>query len=218
MLTQLSPLFITLVTLAPQADDPAPFARWEKEIAAIEERDRKDPPPANPVVFVGSSTIRLWDVKKSFPGVLAVNHGFGGSQIADATHFAPRLVLKLKPRLVVFYSGDNDLALGKTPERIAADLREFVKVVRAELPEVPIVVLSIKPSVARWAIVDKQRQANKLIEEFCKGGERLMFVDVGKGLLGDDGKPRAELFVKDGLHLSAKGYELWAGVLKDIVK
>ncbi len=142
-------LLLTLfqVSVARGEDKPkAPdFDRWESEIKAIEKRLADKPPPENPILFVGSSTIRRWDLAKSFPDLGAVNVGFGGSQTADATHFAPRIVLKYKPRLIVFYSGDNDLAGGKTPETVAADFKEFVAVVHKELPKTKIVLVSVKP-------------------------------------------------------------------------
>jgi len=196
------------------ADDKAEFARWEKDIAAFEKSDREAPPPKNGIVFVGSSSIRRWDLAKSFRGVAALNRGFGGSHLADAVHFAPRIVLKHEPRLVVLYAGDNDIAAGKMPERVAADFRAFVAAVHDKLPKTRIVYLAIKSSLLRWKLIDKIRQANALIEAECKKNDRLLYLDVATPMLGDDGKPRPELFVADGLHLSAKGYELWAKLLK----
>lgn len=193
-------------------------ARWEKAIAAFETKDKENPPPHRAVVFVGSSSIRFWDLGKSFPGADVINRGFGGSELADSVHFAPRIVVPYEPRTVVLYAGDNDLAAGKSPEQVAADFREFVKVVHAKLPKTRIVYLSIKPSIARWKIVDKGQKANELIAEQCKADERLTFLDVGTPLLGTDGKPRAELFKSDGLHLNAKGYEIWAGLVKPLLR
>jgi lysophospholipase L1-like esterase len=192
--------------------------RWEKEIAAFEQRDRDKPLPKNAVVFVGSSSIRLWDLSKSFPGIETINRGFGGSQLADSAHFAPRVVVKYEPRLVVLYAGDNDLAAGKTPEQVADDFRTFVRTVREGLPKVRIVFLSIKPSIQRWKLVDRGRRANDLIEAGCKQEEGLVYVDVGTPLLGEDGKPRRELFRDDGLHLNEKGYEVWASIVKPYLK
>jgi lysophospholipase L1-like esterase len=197
-----------------RADDKPEFARWEKEIAAFEKRDREEPPPKNPIVFVGSSSIRRWDLSKSFPGVPTLNRGFGGSHLADSVHFAPRIVLKYEPRLIVLYAGDNDIAAGKTPERVAADFREFVALVHDKLPKTRIVYICIKPSLLRWKLIDKIRQANALIEAECKKNEHVLYLDVATPMLGDDGKPRKELFAADGLHLSARGYELWARLLR----
>jgi lysophospholipase L1-like esterase len=153
-------------------------------------------------------------VAKSFPGMDVINRGFGGSELADSVYFAPRIVLPYEPRTVVLYAGDNDLASGKTPEQVAADFREFTRIVLAKLPKARIVYISIKPSPSRWKLVDKSRQANELIAAHCKSDERLVYVDVTAAMLGADGKPKAELFRGDGLHLNAKGYEIWASLLK----
>jgi lysophospholipase L1-like esterase len=200
------------------AEEKAKSARWEKEIAAFEQRDKDKPPPKNAVLFVGSSTIRRWDLPKSFPGLDTINRGFGGSQLADAVYFAPRIILKYQPCLVVLYAGDNDLAAGKSPEQVFADFQAFVKVVRQGLPRTTLLYLAIKPSIRRWALIDKIRKTNALIEEQCQKEEGVVFIDPGKAMLGDDRKPRPELFVQDGLHLSEKGYALWVSFLKPYLK
>jgi lysophospholipase L1-like esterase len=206
-----------VLPLAPSADRPD-FGRWEKEIAAFEEQDRAKPPPRNAVLFVGSSSIRLWKLAQSSPDVPVINRGFGGSQLADAVHFAPRIVLRYRPCLVVLYAGDNDIAAGKTPEQVRADFEAFVRTVHKQLPKTPVAFLAIKPSIRRWKLVEKMRRANALIEEFCKRDTRLRYIDVARPLLGKDGKPRPELFARDGLHLNEKGYALWAALLKPCLK
>jgi uncharacterized sulfatase len=195
-----------------------PFYRWEKEILAIEQRDRDKPPPPDGIVFAGSSSIRLWNVAKSFPDWPVTNHGFGGSQIADCTHFADRLIVKHQPRVVVFYAGDNDIAAGRTAEQVRNDFKAFAQTVHRELPKTKIVFLAVKPSPARWGRFDVQKKANALVEAFCKEDERLVFVDVVKPMLGDDGKPRRDLFVADGLHLNEEGYKVWAELLRPYLK
>jgi lysophospholipase L1-like esterase len=200
------------------ADDKPNFSKWEKEIAAFEVKDKGKAPPKNGIVFVGSSSIRLWDLKKSFQDVELINRGFGGSQIADSVHFADRLIVKYQPRLVIFYAGDNDIAAGKSPEQVSEDFKSLVKVIHKDLPKTKIVFIAIKPSPSRFALIEKQQKANTLIETYCKKDERLVYLDVVKPLLGDDGKPRRDLFQKDGLHLNAEGYKLWASILKPELK
>lgn len=207
-------VLFTAVALLP-ADDPK-FSKWEKEIASIEAKLREA--PREPIVFTGSSSIRLWDLAKSFPGVSLVNHGFGGSTIPDATHFAPRLVYPLKPKLVVFYSGDNDIANGRSPEQVANDFKLFVRNLHAVLPKTRLILLSVKPSHSRAAFAEKQAQANKLLADFCKSDSRLTFVDSGQPILGADGKPDAKFFEQDELHLNAAGYAQWAEVLGPLLR
>jgi lysophospholipase L1-like esterase len=192
-----------------QTAGPDRAARWEKDVAAIEKRLKKDRPARSGVAFVGSSSIRLWDLKTSFPDLNAVNLGFGGSQVPDQTQFVPRLVVPLKPRAIVFYAGDNDIAAGRTPENVRDDFAEFVAAVHAKLPKARVLFVAIKPSLSRWKQFGRQAEANALVKAVCAGDGRLAYVDVVSPMLGEDGKPDPDLFVKDGLHLSAKGYEVW---------
>jgi lysophospholipase L1-like esterase len=201
-----------------RGDDAPDFSRWEKDIAAFEKQDMDAPPPRDAVLFAGSSSIRLWDLKKSFPDLDVINRGFGGSQIADSTHFAPRILLTARPRLIVFYAGDNDVAAGKTPEQVAADFQDFAALIHKELPKTKIVFLSIKPSPARWGMADRQKEANRLVEAYCKDHDYLTYLDVATPMLGEDGKPNKELFGEDGLHLNEKGYALWASLLQPHLK
>jgi lysophospholipase L1-like esterase len=201
-----------------RGDDARNFGRWEKEIAAFETKDAAAPPPKDAVLFAGSSSIRFWNLKKSFPDLAVINRGFGGSEIADSTHFAPRIIIKAQPRVIVFYAGDNDVANGKTAERVANDFKDFADLIHKELPKTKIIFISIKPSLARWKMAAEQRKANGLVEAYCKKNDYLVYLDAVTPMLGEDGKPRQELFSKDGLHMNDKGYELWALLLKPYLK
>jgi len=207
-------VFAILATTLPLGAAPPAVSPWEKEIRAFERQDARQRPPKNAVLFVGSSSIRLWKLAESFPDLKTINRGFGGSQLADSVEFAERIVIPYRPKLIVLYAGDNDLAAGKTPEQVSADFQQFVVKVQKALPETRIAYLAIKPSIARWALVDRIRDANARIEKFIAGGERLQYVDVFQPMLGADGLPRRELFRGDGLHLNAEGYKLWAKVLR----
>ncbi|HVX11603.1 MAG TPA: SGNH/GDSL hydrolase family protein [Pirellulales bacterium] len=206
-------LAISLAAPAAIAAGPA-GNKWEEEIQAFERQDAKHRPPENAVLFVGSSSIRLWKLKESFPDLDAINRGFGGSELADSAHFVDRIVIPYKPRLVVLYAGDNDLAAGKKPQQVLADFKRFDAKVKAALPETRIVFLSIKPSIQRRALIDKVRATNTAIEKFISGDERLTYVDVFQPMLTAKGEPRPELFRADGLHLNAEGYKLWASLLQ----
>lgn len=185
-------------------------ARFEKEIVAFEQADKTNQPPKNPIVFVGSSSIRKWTtLKQDFPGLPVMNRGFGGSVISDSVAFAHRIVTPYKPVMVVFYAGDNDIGGGKTPEVVAADFKKFTEKVWAADDKVKIAYISIKPSIKRWNLVDKVKEANSLISAYCKSDKRLDFIDIYPATLGADGKPRPELFVADGLHMTPEGYKVW---------
>jgi lysophospholipase L1-like esterase len=196
----------------PRAVDP--FAKWEKNVAAIEKRLAAAPPKPGAVFFAGSSSVVQWDLKKSFPDAAYVNVGFGGSVIADSTHFAPRILTPFQPGTVVLYAGDNDIGRGGKPEQVLADFTAFVAVVRKGNPDCRVLFVAIKPSLARWKLFEAQQKANALVKEFCEKEKGLAFVDVVTPMLGADGTPRPELFVKDGLHMTPKGYELWTATVR----
>jgi lysophospholipase L1-like esterase len=187
---------------------------FEKEIEAFEAADKTQPPPRDAVLFIGSSTFRYWkSLPEDFPGIAVINRGFGGSQIADATRYADRIAIPYHPRHVVMYAGDNDIAAGKKPLEVLDEFQQFVKKMRSGLPDVPISYVSIKPSIARWKLIDRIKDANALIEQYTHGEKNVDFINVFPLLLGPDGKPRPELFRPDGLHMNSKGYALWIPVL-----
>jgi lysophospholipase L1-like esterase len=217
-LSLLLPLVVTLAPslraepiAAPAAD---PFAKWEKEISAFEEKDRENPPPKGGIVFVGSSSIRKWvTLAADFPHHQVLNRGFGGSQIIDSVHFADRIVLPYEPRMIVFYAGGNDLHARKNPEQVFADFRAFVDKVRAKLPKTEIAFISIAGNPSRWAEVEQVKATNVLIENYIKGQEGMKFINVFPRMLGSDGLPRPEIFVADRLHMNAEGYKLWTEIV-----
>jgi lysophospholipase L1-like esterase len=196
----------------PVVPQPATL-RYEEAMATFAEADKAAMPPKCAFLFVGSSSIRFWrSLKEDFPDRQVINRGFGGSHVSDVNHFAERIVIKYKPRLIVFYAGDNDIANGKTPRAVAGDFKAFVTKVQAALPGTRIAFIAIKPSIQRWALVGKVREANALIRQMCERDDRLGFVDVDGPMLGWNEQPRPDLLVEDGLHLSPKGYELWTAL------
>jgi hypothetical protein len=193
------------------------FAQWEKEIAAFEKSDLTNPPPRNAVEFLGSSTIRRWTtLAQDFPGQPVYNRGFGGSEIVDSTHFAPRVIFPYAPRMIIFRAGGNDLWAGKTPEQVFADFQEFVAVVHAKLPETEIVFISWNPTPSRWKQHEQEKALNRLVENFARQTPHLKYIETYDLPLGADGRPNPELFVADQLHFNADGYKLLADRVRPI--
>ena len=207
-------LFLFAQTHA-RADERATGSeKWEKEIAAFEKADRERPPEKGGIVFVGSSSIRLWKtLAEDFPGLRVLNRGFGGSHIADSVDFAERIVIPYAPRQVVMYAGGNDLNAGKPPERVIADFKAFAGKVRAALPEVEIAYISSAPNPARWAQVENVKAVNSAIEAWMKVQPRMKFINVFPHMLGADGLPKPEIFVEDKLHMNPAGYAIWKEVV-----
>lgn len=196
-----------------------PTAPFAEEIARFEAADLLAPPRPGGVLFVGSSSIRLWPTLASdFRGVAVLQRGFGGAELSDVVRYAPRIVLPYRPRLIVLYAGENDIAAGKSAAAVFREYQAFVGLVRRALPETRIAFVSLKPSGSRWALVGQMREANDLIRRYTATDHRLLYVDVFTPMLGPDGRPREELFVEDRLHLNAAGYVLWRELLQPIVQ
>ncbi len=199
----------------PVQPDPNRFA---SEISAFEQWDNKNSFPADAVLFVGSSSIRMWQTRASFPDLPVINRGFGGSHISDINFYFKRVVLPYKPKLIVFYAGDNDIVSGKSAQQVLEDFRRFVEMVREELPRTPIIFISIKPSESRWNFWPVTKQANEMIRLFCEKNNRLTFVDAGSVLLNADGKANNEFFLADKLHMNEMGYHKWTQILRPVIE
>ena len=210
---------VSLPRLACAADtNPPHHVQYESAIRAFEAADKTNPPPKEAVLFIGSSSIRMWKTaQEQFPKHRIINRGFGGSHLLDSVVFADRIVIPYRPKLVVLYAGDNDIAAGKAPEIVRDDFKAFVAKVRSALPETRIAYVAIKPSPSRLKYFEAHKRTNELIREAAVEDGKLIFVDVWTPTLGADGKPREELFLKDRLHLNEAGYKLWAGIVGPVL-
>jgi len=207
------------ITQSPAAVEQPRKAPFESEIAAYEAMDRQNPPPAGAVLFLGSSSIRLWEtLPQDFPELQVLNRGFGGSEISDSVRYAPRIVLPYKPRMIVFYAGGNDINAGKTPEKVLQDFKDFVREVHKFLPRTRIVYISMNPAVSRWKKEAQFVEGNRLIEDYVRSAAKkkmpLNFLDSHTKLLSATGEARPEIYRTDGLHLNSQGYQLWTAILR----
>jgi len=195
-----------------------PADPWKTEIDSMLARDASDPPPQHGVLFIGSSSIRMWStLARDFPGVPVLNRGFGGSRIADSTRNAGRLVVPYHPALVVLYAGDNDIAEKRRPAQVVEDFRVFVARVRRDSPHLPVVFISIKPSIARAALWSQMREANDGIRQWARTQSNVIYVDVASKMLDANGRPRPELLLADGLHMQPAGYAIWVAALNPVL-
>jgi lysophospholipase L1-like esterase len=201
-------------TLGLRAQAPVDPNRWETTIQKFEAEDRASPPAKGAIVFIGASSIARWtNLAESFPDLKVVNRGFGGSELAEAVKYAPRVVVPYAPRIVVLYEGENDLNRGVTPEVIASDFDKFLQLIRTSLPSTRLVVIGLKPSLLRWKLRDGMHQTNKLIQTRCASDRKCVYVDPWPSMIGKDGTPKPEFFVEDGLHMTPEGYKAWTRML-----
>ena len=197
---------------------PSP-ERFEKHIQRFESADRELPPPTDAILCVGSSSMRGWHetIRNDLAPLTLIPRGFGGSNMNDVLHYADRVVLPYKPRAIVLYEGDNDIAQRIAPGKVADTFRAFVTKVQEVFPDCRIYFLSIKPSIRRWSLWPRMKEANSLINAECTRDKRLTFVDVASGMLDDEGNPRKEIFKEDNLHMMRGGYEIWRDALRPIL-
>ncbi len=218
----LATIFIFLCNLRGQIDpDPSRFYTDnngdEVSIENFLRWDQKNTYVKNGILFVGSSSIRKWPTSNYFNDLPIINRGFGGSHISDVNYYFNSIVRIYKPRIIVLYAGDNDIAGKKMPEQVLEDYIEFVNLVGRQLPSTKIIYLPIKPSPSRWSLWKDMKQANRLIKLYTDLDHMQYYVDTANPMLDSRGKPLADLFVDDSLHLSKKGYDLWSEILKPVL-
>lgn len=193
------------------AQDPH---RFEKEVNDLVKGDSKVSKKGL-ILFTGSSSIRMWkDLKTDFPKQNVLNHGFGGSDMADLLYYAKPLILDYQPKRVFIYEGDNDINAGKTPEVILQNAEKLLTLLRAELsPGVKIIFISAKPSVARWHLKAKYEDFNRQLKLWTSTKKNVLYADVWTPMLDANGEVFKDIFLEDNLHMNRKGYDIWKGVI-----
>jgi lysophospholipase L1-like esterase len=188
---------------------------WKEQLQAYYKQDAVSFPEKGQILFVGSSSIGMW---KNLPGYFSdhkvFGRGFGGSRMSDLLYHMQRLVIDYKPAQIVLYCGENDISNGVSPQDLLYDVKTFVRIIELQLPGVPILILSIKPSPLLFKLIEKQKEANKLIAEFCQTKNHLRFIDITKFMVDESGSPRKELFLPDGLHVNTQAYCTWAQAIE----
>ena len=193
--------------------------RFEAQIQEFEAADAEAMPPEGAIVGLGSSSMRGWhgSIHEDLAPLTVIPRGFGGSTMYDALHYLDRVVFPYRPRAILLYEGDNDIAFGIATEKYMATFEALVEAVHEELPETRIYVLAIKPSISRWAIWPQMQEANAALEAACEEHALLTYIDIATPMLLDDGTPNPDIFLDDMLHMSAKGYEVWTKVVRPVL-
>ena len=192
--------------------------RWEPFIQAFEEQDQEDPPPENAIVFAGSSSIVYWrTLKDDMAPLTVINRGFGGSQMFELNMYRDRIVTNYKPKAIVVYEGDNDVAAGKSVNEIVSQSRDFISHVDKELSSTEIYLIAVKPSIARAAMWETMKEVNDQLKKLAEENAKVHYLDIASPMLQESGLVKEDLFVDDGLHLNAKGYEIWTNVVRPVL-
>jgi lysophospholipase L1-like esterase len=195
------------------AQEHPPF--WD-DVQVIKQYDKIYDPPQNPILFIGSSSIRLWgNLERTFAKYDALNRGIGGAEVNHIINYAEDIIFPYNPREIVMYIGENDLVVeGTTADSILTRTKRLFQIIRSKLPDIPIVYFSIKPSPSRDSYLEMARDANALIKNYIETQKNITYIDIFNPMLNKQGKPKPELFIDDMLHMNKKGYRIWRRKVK----
>lgn len=204
-----------LVSVAIFSQDK-PF--W-KEIKAFKDQDSIQKPQDGMVLFIGSSSFRKWkNVKEDFNNPKILNRAFGGATFLDVIQYQNEVVLNYKPKKIVIYCGENDIASSEqiTPKIVFKRFKVLYKTLRNHFQETPIIFVSLKPAISRWAMKDRMIATNKLISNYLIRKKNAFFIDIWDKML-ENGQPNKTIFLEDNLHMNDKGYAIWVKEMKILV-
>ena len=187
-----------------------------KEIQAFKSQDSARQPAANAILFIGSSSFTKWkDVQDYFPGHTIINRGFGGSSLPDVIRYADDIIFPYQPGQIVIYCGENDIA-GKgniSPQIVFNRFKQLFQLIRNRLPQVHIAYVSMKPSPSRVKLWSEMVKANLMIKSFLNDEPATAYIDVYHKMFYKNAKVMDHIFLKDKLHMNAKGYAIWQKVI-----
>jgi lysophospholipase L1-like esterase len=199
-------------------DDPDPL-RFKSEIDQLIIQDNINKNGPGGIMFLGSSSIRMWkSLEEDFAGYPVYNLGFGGSHTSDVLYYFEDLVVPIKPSLILFYEGDNDLASGKSPIHVFRDFKKFYQLINKELPGTPLGFIAVKPSPSRWHLRNEYEKLNDKILSFSHKMDDLTFIDIYTPMIEKYGRPDPVLFLEDSLHMTPQGYDIWEKKVRPFIE
>ena len=199
--------------------DTALLERFDKTINEFLHDDSVNINRQTDIVFVGSSSIRKWEsLAEDMDSLKVLNRGFGGSTVPEAIYYSEILFIKHKPKKIVFYSGDNDVAiLYSSNDKIIKSYKLFRDLIRVKLPDTELFILSIKPSPGRMDFWVQMNKLNKMFEKYCDETENCTYLDVSTELFDVDNNLKYNLFLNDEVHLNEEGYKIWTKIIYPIL-
>ncbi len=204
--------------------------KWEADIVQLEELDNYEKYSNNALLFIGSSSIRVWKtMKKDMAPYETIKRGYGGAHYSDIIHFSKRLVKSHRPKAILIFvandiKGNNktDIFSKNLSDRSPSEVKRLFKFtisqIRSIHKEIPIITIETTPTPSRWSAWDKISKANDLIEKFCNSKPQLYYINTRERFIGNNGLPIKSFFVKDMLHLNRSGYILWSNIIKEKLK
>ena len=200
------------------ATDPSGLSRFEAEIEKMEAEDANRQAQANEILFIGSSSIRMWSsLQRDMAPMPVINRGFGGSTLPEVIHYADRIIFPYEPRLIVLYCGENDISEGATPQQVAKSFIRLDSMVQEKLPDSQMIYVSMKPSLARWNLWSQYQAGNLLIHQYIDKKPNRFYLESSVPMLLQQ-SPDSTIFIEDGLHMNEKGYRKWTAYIKPLVR
>jgi hypothetical protein len=203
---------------APQGAPAGQEMRFADQIKAFQDQDKSAPPPQQAILFIGSSMFRQWtNVKEHMAPLPVFNRAFGGSRTWEVLHYMDQVVLPHRPRIIVYYTGSNDVNAGEPSTAIVSRTKAFISKVHSALPDTRIYYVAINRSPdkrARWNVVDA---VNADMKAFAATSSYVRHIDLNPVLFDAKGEPRTALYREDGLHFHPPAYDLFAGIIKPVL-
>lgn len=167
--------------------------------------------------FIGSSTVYRWDdMAEDMAPWKTVKRGVDGATFPQLTERFANDPAKVPPRAIVLYAGENDLAAGTSAAQVMSERTRFLAQKTRMFPGVPVILVSLKPSPARWNNRPEQLAYNADTRQLTEDSRDLSYVEIGPLLMNGD-RP-GDHYVADGIHLKPEGYRLWAPALKNALQ
>jgi lysophospholipase L1-like esterase len=224
LVVAISIVIVAFYSVSQASESKGKPKRFRNDIDKFKQADTAKMPPKGATLFVGSSSIRMWHQRlaEDFPDRDVIPRGFGGSTMELLLHYFDEIVTPYQPAIIVVYEGDNDLAGNRKVEDVAKQFDEFVERVNEHVPGAAIVFIPPKPSVSRWKLWPKMEKLNSYLQQLAAQRKNVWYADIASPMLEQSKEPgqppSKDLFVKDGLHLSGQGYDLWTKVVQDVLK
>lgn len=197
-------------------DETVLSTRFEKEIEAFERQDKRSDSEKIDVLFVGSSSIRMWaTLREDMQPFKVLNRGFGGATTAEVLQYYNRIIQPHQPEIFVIYVGENDIAEGVKPDETAHLNALLFNKIEQDFSGSKIIYISMKPSIARWNLWTDFQEGNQKIEDLCHSNPDWHYIESADMMLNRDETIRRDIFIEDGLHMNEKGYKIWTEVVKN---
>jgi lysophospholipase L1-like esterase len=229
-----------VATVGQQPDNPATKAVPRKDakgwMARHESFVAKAKAGGVDVLFLGDSITQGWENNgkeawaKTFAPLKAANFGIGGDR---TQHVLWRItegkeLEGIDPKVAVIMIGTNNISTD-TAEQIADGVAAILAELRKQRPKVKVLLLGVFPRSGKPAkdlkdtsmvsaaeLHPKVKQINQRLAKM-DDGKNVKYLDIGDKFLDKDGG-LSKAIMNDYLHLTPKGYQIWADAIKKPVE